>query len=214
MLIRPPKGRPLPCVPCRWGCRTAEQRRAGRLLPPDIAAAQRAQIRRTAIAMETRASKVERMHSAAASGTVQPALPPGHPNAKRKKANTPLQTEVYRGVLVEDSGSVLLSQTVSRQVPLALESLTSEFGMESGGTSPLWPPEIVTRLAMTPSSGAPFRGSERSAAFVAAFQLPWPTPSLHLVKGLAGSTSRHGLRCRSWPWRVRALGCKREDTKM
>ena len=67
---------------------------------------------------------------------------------RRKNANTPLQTEVCRGVLVEDSGSVLLSQTVSRQVPLALESLTSEFGMESGGSSPPWPPENVTRLAM------------------------------------------------------------------
>ena len=78
--------------------------------------------------------------------------------SKRKNANTPLQTEVYRGVLVVDSGSVLLSQTVSRQVPLALESLTSEFGMESGGTSPLWPPEIVTRLAMLPSMEHPFGG--------------------------------------------------------
>jgi hypothetical protein len=41
------------------------------------------------------------------------------------------------GAVQERSGVVLLSHTVSRAVPLALASLTSEFGMGSGVTSPL-----------------------------------------------------------------------------
>ncbi len=36
-----------------------------------------------------------------------------------------------------NSGSDLLSHTVTRAVPLALAGLTSEFGMGSGGTLPL-----------------------------------------------------------------------------
>ena len=41
------------------------------------------------------------------------------------------------GAVQERSGVVLLSHTVSRAVPSALASLTSEFGMGSGVTSPL-----------------------------------------------------------------------------
>ena len=37
-------------------------------------------------------------------------------------------------------GGDLLSHTVSRAVPSALKSLTSVFGMGTGGTSSLWPP--------------------------------------------------------------------------
>ena len=33
------------------------------------------------------------------------------------------------------------SPTRNRAVPLALAGLTTEFGMGSGGTLPLWPPE-------------------------------------------------------------------------
>ena len=41
------------------------------------------------------------------------------------------------GGFQEKSGGVLLSHMVSHAVPLALASLTSEFGMGSGVTSPL-----------------------------------------------------------------------------
>ena len=42
-------------------------------------------------------------------------------------------------------GSVLLSHTASRAVPLAPKSLTSEFGMGSGVASSKSPPEILGR---------------------------------------------------------------------
>ena len=48
-----------------------------------------------------------------------------------------------------NSGDVLLSQTVSHLVPLALRSLTSEFGMRSGGTSSLWSPETVDQCCLS-----------------------------------------------------------------
>ena len=48
------------------------------------------------------------------------------------------------GLLLHDySGDVLLSQGGTPQVPSALASLTSVFGMGTGVTSPLWPPENV-----------------------------------------------------------------------
>lgn len=40
-------------------------------------------------------------------------------------------------------GGVLLSQGESTQVPSALEGLTAVFGMGTGVTPPLWPPEIL-----------------------------------------------------------------------
>ncbi len=40
------------------------------------------------------------------------------------------------------SGNGLLSHTVTRAVPSALEGLTAEFGMGSGVTPPLWSPEL------------------------------------------------------------------------
>ena len=46
------------------------------------------------------------------------------------------------GALYEESGGVLLSQGVYPQVPLALAGLTAVFGMGTGVTPPLWPPEI------------------------------------------------------------------------
>ena len=41
-----------------------------------------------------------------------------------------------------ESGSVLLSRSVSTQVPSALKGLTSVFGMGTGGTLSPLPPEI------------------------------------------------------------------------
>ena len=42
---------------------------------------------------------------------------------------------------MEKSGGDLLSQGASPQVPSALAGLTSVFGMGTGVTPPLWPPE-------------------------------------------------------------------------
>jgi hypothetical protein len=42
----------------------------------------------------------------------------------------------------DNPGNVLLSHTLTRVVPSALEGLTAEFGMGSGVTPPLWSPEI------------------------------------------------------------------------
>ncbi len=65
------------------------------------------------------------------------------PNARGdvRKPNTP-KTENPRcprgtpGVSQKESGSDLLSRAVSREVPSALEGLTSVFGMGTGGTPP------------------------------------------------------------------------------
>ena len=49
-----------------------------------------------------------------------------------------------RGAFLYDySGDVLLSQGDFPQVPSALAGLTSVFGMGTGVTPPLWPPENV-----------------------------------------------------------------------
>ena len=53
---------------------------------------------------------------------------------KAQKDETP---DIAVGGLQEKSGGVLLSHKVSLAVPLALASLTSEFEMGSGVTSPL-----------------------------------------------------------------------------
>ena len=45
-----------------------------------------------------------------------------------------------------NSGSVLLSHTIPRAVPSALEGLTTGFGMGPGVSLPLWPPENMGGL--------------------------------------------------------------------
>ena len=47
--------------------------------------------------------------------------------------------------LLRNPGDVLLSQGVTPQVPSALAGLTSVFGMGTGVTPPLWPPETVLK---------------------------------------------------------------------
>ena len=49
---------------------------------------------------------------------------------------------------IMESGSDLSSRAVSSQVLSALESLTSVFGMGTGGSSPSLPPEIVAILLL------------------------------------------------------------------
>jgi hypothetical protein len=44
------------------------------------------------------------------------------------------------------SGSYLLSHTVARAVPSAQEGLTSVFGMGTGGSPPIQPPENLITL--------------------------------------------------------------------
>ena len=56
------------------------------------------------------------------------------PKPNAQKDETP---DIAVGGLQEKSGGVLLSHKVSLAVPLALASLTSEFEMGSGVTSPL-----------------------------------------------------------------------------
>ena len=49
--------------------------------------------------------------------------------------------------VVKEFGDDLLSHTVTRAVPSAQESLTSVFGMGTGGTSPLWPPKNCVSMS-------------------------------------------------------------------
>ena len=58
-----------------------------------------------------------------------------------KAIKNPLAREPKR-VGIKEFGGDLLSHTVARAVPSALESLTSVFEMGTGGTSLLWPPKI------------------------------------------------------------------------
>ena len=52
------------------------------------------------------------------------------------------------------SGGVLLSQGVYPQVPSALAGLTAVFGMGTGVSPPLWPPEIYCQWAFPKDSRA------------------------------------------------------------
>jgi hypothetical protein len=51
----------------------------------------------------------------------------------------------HGGSFEMNSGGDLLSQGASPQVPSALAGLTSVFGMGTGVTPPLWPPENIAR---------------------------------------------------------------------
>ena len=63
--------------------------------------------------------------------------------------------DVMRGPVFQDySGGVLLSQGDSPQVPSALAGLTSVFGMGTGVTPPLWPPENVLSAQVAPAEPA------------------------------------------------------------
>ena len=55
-----------------------------------------------------------------------------------------------------ESGSDLLSRAVSSQVLSALKGLTSVFGMGTGGTPSLWPPEIVSNYTLASANGQDF----------------------------------------------------------
>ena len=57
---------------------------------------------------------------------------------------------------IQKSGGDLLSRAVSRQVPSALEGLTTVFGMGTGVTPPPLPPENL--FSCRPGPGFPGRG--------------------------------------------------------
>jgi hypothetical protein len=57
-------------------------------------------------------------------------------------------------------GGVLLSHTVTRAVPLALEGLTTEFGMGSGMTPPTLPPKNFESSAHDSEGSSPVIVSE------------------------------------------------------
>ncbi len=61
------------------------------------------------------------------------------------------------------SGSVLLSQGISPQVPSALRGLTSVFGMGTGVTLSLWPPETGCQWALHPRTPEQARAIEIQA---------------------------------------------------
>ncbi len=75
-------------------------------------------------------------------------------------AKTPRTPGIFRGFSSINSGSDLLSQGVYPQVPSAHASLTSVFGMGTGVTSPLWPPEISCQR------GSPTRTPEQARTFL------------------------------------------------
>ena len=65
-------------------------------------------------------------------------------------ATTP-RAEKTAGASSQDySGGDLLSQGATPQVPSAWAGLTSVFGMGTGVTPPLWPPETIAQLAGKP----------------------------------------------------------------
>ena len=60
-----------------------------------------------------------------------------------------------QGIFFVESGSVLLSRAVSSQVPSALKGLTSVFGMGTGGSLSLSPPECCEGFAQPLSTWFP-----------------------------------------------------------
>ena len=86
-------------------------------------------------------------------GQRQPEIKPGAAQNEEKPS------AFDRGLLQIYSGGDLLSQGVSPQVPSALAGLTSVFGMGTGVTPPLWPPETGALSCQGPptpnGAGAP-----------------------------------------------------------
>ena len=63
-----------------------------------------------------------------------------------------------------NAGSDLLSHTVSHAVPSAVSGLTSVFGMGTGVTPPLWPPETWLFFVVLPGAKRPGGPCEPSIA--------------------------------------------------
>ena len=69
------------------------------------------------------------------------------PTAAGPALNTKRKATFFRTSLYLDSGNYLSSRAVSSQVLSALKGLTSVFGMGTGGTPSLCPPEIVSDVS-------------------------------------------------------------------
>ena len=91
--------------------------------------------------------------------------------------------------LHNNSGNDLLSHTIARVVPSALEGLTAEFGMGSGVTPPLWSPEVYILTSGSPAgAGSSSRrcGREVSGLLKQSFLLEHPA-NIVINKDLAKS---------------------------
>ena len=95
----------------------------------------------------------------------------------------------------ENSGGDLLSHTVSRAVPSALEGLTSEFGMGSGVTPPALPPE-TGKDAITQPLRLRAHGCLSASAFIEK-RLRTPVRALLLPQG--HQTGPAGSFRQPWP---------------
>ena len=74
-----------------------------------------------------------------------PYLIPSPPAYKIRKRTSLIG---FSASCILDSGSVLSSQLVSKRVLSALKGLTSVFGMGTGGSPSLWPPEMGDRFSL------------------------------------------------------------------
>src|SRR3954451_5814139 len=82
----------------------------------------------------------------------------------RKTTKAPRRS---RGAFCDEFGGDLLSQGVYPQVPSALTVLTSVFGMGTGVTLSLWPPEICCQGCASccfEAAGSPPRTPEQARA--------------------------------------------------
>ena len=104
-----------------------------------------------------------------------------------------------QGAFVKEFGSVLLSHTVARAVPSPQESLTSVFGMGTGGTSPLWPPKNYTFSLQSSVISYQSRVSRPLAGYFKTANCKLPTDNLKieqqgiLVQFIKDMVKPHGL---------------------
>lgn len=116
----------------------------------------------------------------------------------RKRRNPRLRQQMLQATegFFEDSGDVLLSQTVSHQVPSALRSLTSEFGMRSGGTSSLWSPETEILRSTGSPCGPPMATPDLVRSCSTHTHTPSGQPGQSLRCALARLSLVHGAGLR------------------
>ena len=152
----------------------------------------------------------------------QPALythrPKPHPNSSL--APYPLPSCIYKirkranliglsASCILESGSVLSSQLVSKRVLSALKGLTSVFGMGTGGSPSLWPPEMGDRYSLFFSAPSllhkylPLLLLRFSSLrfFDQALDRLVPVSSMHCctsTPGLSTSSSLRGLTSSEW----------------
>ena len=130
-------------------------------------------------------------------------------NSYRKKWQKRKQLN-QQGLIVScilESGSVLSSQLVSKRVLSALKGLTSVFGMGTGGSPSLWPPEIFIYLSSFPhphyciSTFLCYSFAPAHASLDQALDRLVPVSSMHCctsTPGLSTSSSLRGLTSFEW----------------